>query len=72
MYAILEQEKLTQKIVEVEQAHENQGYGLSWQLINDISGRKSSQSAKIQGESAEKSTRSTRRYLVLTFQKLAG
>ena len=52
MYVILEQDKLTQKIVEVEEAHENQRYGLSWQLINDISGRKSS--AKIQGESAEK------------------
>ena len=54
MYAILEQEKLTQNIVEVEEAHENQRYGLSWQLISDISGRKLSQSANIQGESAEK------------------
>ena len=40
MYAISEQDKLTQKRVEVEEAHENQRYGLSWQLINDIYGRK--------------------------------
>ena len=53
-YTQLEQDKLTRQITEVEEAHENQRYGLSWKLINDISGRKSSQSVRIQGESAEK------------------
>ncbi|XP_072178317.1 uncharacterized protein [Diadema setosum] len=53
-YAILDQEKLRRQIAEVEQAHENRKYGLSWKLINDISGRKASQSVRIRGESAEK------------------
>ncbi|XP_072170850.1 uncharacterized protein [Diadema setosum] len=53
-YAILDQEKLCRQIAEVEQAHENRKYGLSWKLINDISGRKASQSVRIRGESAEK------------------
>ena len=49
----MEEYKLNNQITEVEEAHENQKYGLSWKLINDISGRKSSQSVRIQGESAE-------------------
>ena len=46
--------KLRRQIAEVEQADENRKYGLSWKLINDISGRKASQSVRIRGESAEK------------------
>ena len=52
-YNALEQEDLEEKISRVEAAHESQKYGLSWQLINSISGRKSCQTAKIHVENGE-------------------
>lgn len=53
VYAVIEQEELTRKVSEVEEAHNNLRHAQSWKLINEISGRKSSQSAKINGKSAE-------------------
>ena len=52
-YNDLEQEDLEEKISQVEAAHESHKYGLSWQLINSISGRKSCQTAKIHVENGE-------------------
>ena len=45
---------MRQKVTEIESAHDNHKYGLSWQLINDISGRKATQSKRIKGENSEK------------------
>ena len=52
-YSLMEQEEISEKIKQVEEAHDSMKYGLSWQLINDISGRKSSQAARIKGNSSE-------------------
>ena len=41
-YDIIEEEELASKIREVEEAHLNQKYNMSWKLINDISARGSS------------------------------
>ncbi|KAJ8375764.1 hypothetical protein SKAU_G00063440 [Synaphobranchus kaupii] len=52
-YNAVEEEHLAQKVKEVEAAHVNQQHATSWQLINEISGRRSAQATQIKGESDE-------------------
>ena len=51
-YTYLEQQDLLQKVTQIQQANDNYKYGLSWKLINDISGRKATQTARIHGENS--------------------
>ena len=52
-YDLIEEEVLTQKISEVEEAHVNQKHAMSWKLINEITGRKSSKPSQIKGDTIE-------------------
>ncbi|CAH1257030.1 Hypp1771 [Branchiostoma lanceolatum] len=52
-YAIIDQEELTGKIEEVERAHKGSKLGTAWKLINDITGRSSSQTSKLRASSPE-------------------
>ena len=52
-YQLLEEEEIAKKIQEVEQAHEDRKYTLSWKLITDITGKRPAQSTHVQGDSAE-------------------
>ena len=47
------EEELNTKLKAVEKAHANAKHALSWQLINDITGRKASMSGQIKGDTQE-------------------
>ena len=48
-----EEDELVKKVAVIEEAHVNQKHGMSWKLVNEISGRNSSQTAKIRRQNAE-------------------
>ena len=52
-YAQLQQEQLTQKLKEAEEAHTHSNSKTAWKLINEISGKNSAQSSKLKAESPE-------------------
>ena len=50
MYNQIIEEDLKSKIKEVETAHANSKHGLSWRLINDITGKKAPAQGQLKGE----------------------
>ena len=46
-YAQIQQEELTKKVEEVEEANASSNHGAAWKLINDITGKSSTQSSKL-------------------------
>jgi hypothetical protein len=49
-YNLVTEEDLGKKLKEVETAHANCKHGLSWKLINDITGRKASKKGQLMGD----------------------
>ena len=49
-YARILEEQLDNKIKEIEQADKNCKHGLSWKLINDVTGRKTSTQGQLEGD----------------------
>jgi hypothetical protein len=68
VYAQLQQEQLTQKVREVEEAHTHSNHGAAWKLINEISGKNSAQSSKLKAESSEERVKLWHKY----FKNLLG
>ena len=53
MYNIINDEELENKVIVIEQADLGMRYLESWNLINEISGRKFTQSSQLNGNNAE-------------------
>jgi len=53
VYAIVDEEELTNMVNEAEQAHACSQHGVAWKLINEISGRHRAQSSKLKANSPE-------------------
>jgi len=67
-YANLQQEELTKKVTEVEQAHTNCNHSADWKLINDITGKSSKQSSKLKASCSEERVKLWYKY----FKNLLG
>ena len=55
-YDELEEENISMKINQIENAQHDNQYKLSWKLINEISGRKASRKGQIEGDTKEERT----------------
>ena len=53
MYKVIKNEELEKKFIVIEQADLGMRYLESWNLINEISGRKVTQSSQLNGNNAE-------------------
>ena len=53
VYAIVDEEELSNMVTEAEQAHASSQHVLAWKLINEISGRHRAQSSKLKANSPE-------------------
>ena len=53
MYKVINDEELEKKVIVIEQAGLGMRYLENWNLINEISGRKVTQSSQLNGNSAE-------------------
>ena len=53
VYAIVDEEELTNMVTEAEQAHASSQHGVAWKLINEISGRHRAQTSKLKANSPE-------------------
>ena len=53
MYKVIKDEELEKKVIVIEQADLGMRYLESWNFINEISGRKVTQSSQLNGNSAE-------------------
>ena len=51
MYDVIQEEELSEMITKVEQADANSKHGMSWRLINEITGRKDAKKGIIKGKS---------------------
>ena len=53
MYKVIKDEELEKKVIVIEQADLGMRYLESWNLINEISGRKVTQSSQLNGNNVE-------------------
>ena len=53
MYKVIKDEEMEKKVIVIEQADLGMRYLESWNLINEISGRKDTQSSQLNGNNAE-------------------
>ena len=67
-YAQIQQEELTKKVEEVEEANASSNHGAAWKLINDITGKSSTQSSKLKASSSEERVKLWHKY----FKNLLG
>ena len=67
-YAQIQQEELTRKVKEVEEANASSNHGAAWKLINDITGKSSTQSSKLKASSSEERVKLWHKY----FKNLLG
>ena len=63
-YNKITEEDLTYKIKIIEESHVNSQHGEAWKLINEISGRRTSQRGQIQGDTQEERIESWHRHFV--------
>ena len=68
MYDVVQEEILEEKIVRVESSHKRAKHKQSWNLINEIAGRKRAAGSQIKGKDAEERVESWKKY----FKNLLG
>ena len=56
-YNLVEEEMLASKLKKVENAHANCKHGMSWELINDITGTKASMRDQLKGDTQQERVR---------------
>ena len=61
-YAQIQQEELTKKVKEVEESNASSNQGAAWKLINDITGKSSTQTSKLKASSSEERVKLWHKY----------